>query len=179
MHLCGRTDAIGDWIGDRTVSTTVNLELESRPECLALVRGMLVGIADLLGFDQELLHNLKTVVGEACNNVIVHAYDGEPGPLAVGLEIEQDRVEAVAICLLHAYANPAHERRAAAVAHATAGQAQKVPGTRRVFILWLGGLGRFTRPAGWPIGFRLAVGEAAGGGEGREQRGFASASPIR
>jgi serine/threonine-protein kinase RsbW len=93
--LCGRTDAIGDWIGDRTVSTTVNLELESRPECLALVRGMLVGIADLLGFDQELLHNLKTVVGEACNNVIVHAYDGEPGPLAVGLEIEQDRVEAL------------------------------------------------------------------------------------
>jgi serine/threonine-protein kinase RsbW len=74
---------------------TVKLELESRPESLVLVRGMLGGVADLLAFDPELVHNLKTVVSEACNNVILHAYEGEPGPMAVSLEIAPDGVEAV------------------------------------------------------------------------------------
>lgn len=75
--------------------STVKLELDSRPESLVLVRGMLVGVADLLGFDPELLRNLKIGVSEACNNVVLHAYDGEPGPLAVGLEIAPDGVEAM------------------------------------------------------------------------------------
>lgn len=79
---------------DRSVPA-VNLDLESRPESLVLVRGMLVGVADFLGFDPELVHSLKTVVSEACNNVILHAYGGEPGPLSVGLEIGEDSVEAV------------------------------------------------------------------------------------
>lgn len=74
---------------------TVNLELESRPESLTLVRGVLTGVADLLGFDAELVNNLKTVVSEACNNVVLHAYDGEAGPLAVGLEIAPDGLEAI------------------------------------------------------------------------------------
>lgn len=74
---------------------TVNLELESRPESLTLVRSVLTGVADVLDFDAELLHNLKAVVSEACNNVVLHAYDGEPGPLAFGLEVTLDEVEAV------------------------------------------------------------------------------------
>jgi serine/threonine-protein kinase RsbW len=74
---------------------TVNLALESRPESLTLVRSVLTGVADLLGFDAELLHNLKAVVSEACNNVVLHAYGGKPGPLAVALEIGPDEVEAV------------------------------------------------------------------------------------
>ncbi|HEY5316422.1 MAG TPA: ATP-binding protein [Solirubrobacteraceae bacterium] len=73
----------------------VKLELESRPESLILVRGMLAAVAELLDFDAELLHNLKTVVSEACNNVVLHAYDGEAGRLAVDLEIGPDEVEAV------------------------------------------------------------------------------------
>jgi serine/threonine-protein kinase RsbW len=73
----------------------VNLDLESRSESLVLVRGMLVGVAERLGFDQELVHSLKTVVSEACNNVVLHAYNGDPGPLSVSLEIGEDSVEAV------------------------------------------------------------------------------------
>jgi serine/threonine-protein kinase RsbW len=56
---------------------------------------MLTGLADALGFSPELLHNLKTVVSEACNNVVLHAYNGEPGRLMVDLEIARDGVEAV------------------------------------------------------------------------------------
>jgi len=73
---------------------TVKLELESRPESLILVRGMLLGAGARLGFDPELLHNLRTVVSEACNNVVLHAYGGGPGPLAVSLETTPDGVEA-------------------------------------------------------------------------------------
>lgn len=84
----------GDTGCDRRLPT-VKLELESRPEALIVVRGMLAGVADFLGFDAELLHNLKTVVSEACNNVVLHAYGDEPGPLTVALEIEPDGVEAI------------------------------------------------------------------------------------
>jgi serine/threonine-protein kinase RsbW len=74
---------------------TVKLELESRPESLIVVRGVLAGVADLLGFDAELIHSLKTVVSEACNNVVLHAYDGAPGPFAMALDIASDGVEAI------------------------------------------------------------------------------------
>jgi serine/threonine-protein kinase RsbW len=72
---------------------TVRLELESRPECLTLVRGALNGIGEQLAFDAELLDDVKTAVSEACNNVVLHAYDGAPGPLAVAVAVGHDRVE--------------------------------------------------------------------------------------
>ena len=59
----------------------VRLELDSRPETLTLVRGVLAGVAELIGLDPELLDDLKTAVSEACNNVVMHAYDGVAGPL--------------------------------------------------------------------------------------------------
>ena len=61
----------------------VRLELDSRPETLTLVRGVLAGVAELIGLDPELLDDLKTAVSEACNNVVMHAYEGETGPLTV------------------------------------------------------------------------------------------------
>jgi serine/threonine-protein kinase RsbW len=73
---------------------TVRLELESRPECLTLVRGALIGIGETLAFDPELLDDVKTAVSEACSNVVLHAYDGAPGPLAVMVAVAHDRVEA-------------------------------------------------------------------------------------
>jgi serine/threonine-protein kinase RsbW len=51
---------------------------------------MLGGVAELLSIDPELLDDLKTSVSEACNNVVLHAYGGEPGPMEVGLFIDED-----------------------------------------------------------------------------------------
>src|ERR1700739_4879200 len=63
-------------------SPAVRLGLDSPPETLTLVRGVLAGVAELIGLDPELLDDLKTAVSEACNNVVMHAYEGETGPRA-------------------------------------------------------------------------------------------------
>jgi serine/threonine-protein kinase RsbW len=75
-----------------TESSTVRLRLESRPQTLTIVRGMLGGVAELLALDPELLDDLKTSVSEACNNVVLHAYDGEAGPMEVRLFVTEERV---------------------------------------------------------------------------------------
>ncbi len=74
-------------------STTVHLQLDSRPESLTVVRSMLAGIADVLALDVELLDDLKTAVSEACNNVVLHAYDGVVGPMSVGFDAGDQGLE--------------------------------------------------------------------------------------
>ena len=74
--------------------SAVRLELDSRPEAPALVRAALAGVAQRLEFDSELFDDLKTAVSEACNNAVLYAYDGELGPLVVGLEIRPGGIDA-------------------------------------------------------------------------------------
>src|SRR5437588_7737784 len=78
-----------------TQPPTVNLRLESSPETLTLVRGMLGGVAELLQLDPELLDDLKTAVSEACNNVVMHAYEGAAGPLEICLFVQPEVIEVV------------------------------------------------------------------------------------
>jgi serine/threonine-protein kinase RsbW len=70
----------------------VGLHLESRPQTLTIVRGMLGGLAEVLAIDPELLDDLKTAVSEACNNVVLHAYEGGPGPMRVLMYVEPGRL---------------------------------------------------------------------------------------
>lgn len=77
-------------------SSTVRLELESRPESVALVRAMLSGVAERFEFDRELADDLNTTVSEACNNVIQHAY-ADGGPMIVRLDASEECVE-VSVC---------------------------------------------------------------------------------
>jgi serine/threonine-protein kinase RsbW len=79
----------------RGEAPTVSLELESRPETLTLVRGMLAGVAERLAMDPELLDDLKTAVSEACNNVALHAYPDGLGPLSVLLSSGSDWIEVI------------------------------------------------------------------------------------
>lgn len=67
----------------------LRLTLPARAENVAVVRHALAGLAERLGMDDESIADLKTVVTEACMNVVVHAYpDGEEGPLEVEAESE-------------------------------------------------------------------------------------------
>jgi anti-sigma regulatory factor (Ser/Thr protein kinase) len=57
------------------------------------VRSLLSALAEELDLSAELLNDLKTAVSEACNNVVLHAYDGEVGPLIVSLACTPTRVD--------------------------------------------------------------------------------------
>jgi serine/threonine-protein kinase RsbW len=58
------------------------------------VRRVLVAFADAVAVDGELLGDIETAVSEACNNVVLHAYDAPPGPMIVSLEATQTTIEA-------------------------------------------------------------------------------------
>lgn len=70
-------------------SSRLRLTLPARAENVAVVRHALAGLAERLGMDEAAIADLKTVVTEACMNVVVHAYpDGDEGPLEVSAESE-------------------------------------------------------------------------------------------
>lgn len=58
------------------------------------MRAALAGVGQILDIDSELFDDLRTALSEACNNVVLYAYDAEPGPYVVGLEIRADGIEA-------------------------------------------------------------------------------------
>jgi len=59
-------------------------------ENVAVVRHALAGLAEEVGMDQTGIADLKTVVTEACMNVVVHAYGEGGGPLNVEAEADTD-----------------------------------------------------------------------------------------
>lgn len=62
------------------------MRLPARAENVAVVRHALAGLAEQIGMDETGVADLKTVVTEACMNVVVHAYPGGFGPLMVEAE---------------------------------------------------------------------------------------------
>jgi serine/threonine-protein kinase RsbW len=61
----------------------LQIMLPAKSENVAVIRHVLAGLAEEIGMDEPGLADLKTVVTEACMNVVLHAYQGEPGPLNV------------------------------------------------------------------------------------------------
>jgi serine/threonine-protein kinase RsbW len=87
--------ALGDW--PKNVNTTtedrsgLQMSLPARAENVAVVRHALAGFAERIGMDDPGLADLKTVVTEACMNVVVHAYPADaPGLLEVEAAQELD-----------------------------------------------------------------------------------------
>jgi anti-sigma regulatory factor (Ser/Thr protein kinase) len=73
----------------------VCLTVSNQPENVLLVRETLSGLADTVGVDGVELNDIRTAVTEACNNVVLHAYDGAEGPLHVELYLTPEAVEVV------------------------------------------------------------------------------------
>jgi serine/threonine-protein kinase RsbW len=62
----------------------LQMSLPARAENVAVVRHAIAGLAEQIGMDEAATADLKTVVTEACMNVVVHAYpEGEVGLLEV------------------------------------------------------------------------------------------------
>jgi serine/threonine-protein kinase RsbW len=69
----------------------LQMSLPARAENVAVVRHALAGFAERIGMDDPGLVDLKTVVTEACMNVVVHAYPADaPGLLEVDATQELD-----------------------------------------------------------------------------------------
>ncbi|MGI8802337.1 MAG: ATP-binding protein [Solirubrobacteraceae bacterium] len=73
----------------------IRLELVNLPENVSLVREMLAGVAEAVPLEDGQLDDMKTVVSEAANNVVLHAYDGREGPLEVEVYIHDGCIEVV------------------------------------------------------------------------------------
>jgi len=73
----------------------VHLSLHNEPANVSLVRETLSGVAEAVNMGREQLDDIKTAVSEACNNVVLHAYDGGPGPLTVEIFISGDSFDVV------------------------------------------------------------------------------------
>ncbi|HTA05692.1 MAG TPA: ATP-binding protein [Solirubrobacteraceae bacterium] len=73
----------------------VCLALSNQPENVLLVRETLSGVAETVGVDGVDLNDIRTAVTEACNNVVLHAYEGGEGPLYVELYLRAESVEVV------------------------------------------------------------------------------------
>jgi serine/threonine-protein kinase RsbW len=61
------------------------LRLASNPENVSLVRQAVSGLAEAIGLCALQLNEVNTAVSEAANNVVLHAYGGEEGPLEVDM----------------------------------------------------------------------------------------------
>jgi serine/threonine-protein kinase RsbW len=60
------------------------MSLPAKAENVAVVRHAIAGLAERIGMDEASTADLKTVVTEACMNVVVHAYpEGETGLLEI------------------------------------------------------------------------------------------------
>ena len=61
------------------------------PENVAPIRHAVVGLARRHGAPDEVQTDLALAIGEACANVVVHAYPpGDVGPLVVHAEVQRD-----------------------------------------------------------------------------------------
>jgi serine/threonine-protein kinase RsbW len=70
--------------------SSVQLTVPARAENVAVVRHAFAGLAAAMEMDPETIADLKTIVTEACMNVVVHAYEGKDGALEVRAWAEED-----------------------------------------------------------------------------------------
>lgn len=82
-------------VGPIEESPAVRLELQSTAEAPSLARGALSAAFEQMSISSELLDDVKTAVTEACNNAVMHGYDGIPGPLTICMYLEPASVEIV------------------------------------------------------------------------------------
>jgi len=73
----------------------LQMVLPAQAQNVAVIRHALAGLAEEIGMDEPGLADLKTIVTEACMNVVVHAYDGRPGPLQVEARPDEEGLTVV------------------------------------------------------------------------------------
>lgn len=73
----------------------LHLVLPARAENVTVVRQAVAGLGEALGLPGHRVDDLKTVVTEASNNVVLHAYGEHSGPLEVIANSNHESVEVI------------------------------------------------------------------------------------
>jgi serine/threonine-protein kinase RsbW len=68
------------------MTPSLRLTLAARPENVAIVRELIAAFGDVVEPGRS-IDDVKAAVSEAANNVVVHAYGGEDGPLEVTVRV--------------------------------------------------------------------------------------------
>src|SRR5215212_5137029 len=78
------------------MASGLEMKVPAVAENVAIVRHAVAGLSEAVGMDAAGVADLKTVVTEACMNVVVHAYeDDAPGALEVTADPDEDAVVVV------------------------------------------------------------------------------------
>lgn len=77
------------------MDSDLRLRLSNSEQNVEAVRAAVRGFAALLELDALEFDDLDTAVGEACKNVVWHAYEGTEGPLEVELRAREGAIEAL------------------------------------------------------------------------------------
>lgn len=74
----------------------IEMKIPAKPEYVGVMRLTLSGIASRMGFDYEIIEDLKIAVSEAITNAIQHGYKGSmEGQISITFGIYSDRMEVV------------------------------------------------------------------------------------
>lgn len=68
----------------------ISVTIPAKAEYVDIVRLTLYGVANKAGFSYEEIEDMKVAVSEACNNVVLHAYDNKFGMIEIVFEIHRD-----------------------------------------------------------------------------------------
>ena len=75
----------------------IELTLPARAENVAVARHALGALGETLAVDSRTLSDIKLAITEACTNVVVHAYNGEEGPMEVAASVDPGSVLEVVV----------------------------------------------------------------------------------
>ncbi|UZH05572.1 anti-sigma B factor RsbW [Heyndrickxia coagulans] len=72
----------------------ISMKIPAKAEYVGVIRLTISGIASRMGFDYELIEDLKIAASEAITNAVQHAYkDKEDGEVTIDFNLYPDRLE--------------------------------------------------------------------------------------
>ncbi|MFS0558978.1 anti-sigma B factor RsbW [Brevibacillus sp. 179-C9.3 HS] len=79
---------------NRPQADVIQLTLPNQAEYLGVARLTVSGVANRMGFSYEDIEDIKLAVGEACTNVVRHAYKEteNPGSIHIQCHVYEDRL---------------------------------------------------------------------------------------
>ncbi|AGT33804.1 histidine kinase [Geobacillus genomosp. 3] len=75
--------------------TVVQLSIPADAQFIDIARLTLYGLAAKMGFSYEEIEDMKVAVSEACNNAVLHAYNGKSGMIHLRFEMGDDALTIV------------------------------------------------------------------------------------